>query len=87
MVLRDEILEFACAMEEKMAIHDKERGDEWKEFMVHYLVRRLANEYHEFLSSLATPKPDFDKVREELVDTANLCMMLYNRFDNGGNQQ
>jgi len=87
MVMRKEILSFARRMEIKMAMHDDDRGDEWKELVVNYLVRRLANEYHEFLSCLATPKPDFDRVREELVDVANFCMMLHNRLNDGGNNQ
>jgi len=86
--MRKEIEEFGQAMDDEMATHDDERGDEWRELTVNFLIQRLANEYHEFLSALAAQDAnrnyDKNKARKELVDTANFCMMLWHRLSDGG---
>ena len=86
MVLRDEILEFACAMEDKMAVHDAERGDNWKGMGYDFLLNRLEHEEVEYWISLGNPDFRFGDP-DELLDIANFCMMLYHRLNNGGDKQ
>lgn len=76
-------------MDQKMAVHDDERGDSWKTCEEGYLYDRLMDEIEELKKKCPTPRifgiPQ--KARDEFLDIANFCMMLYNRLDNGGNQQ
>jgi len=76
MVMRREILIFASAMENKMATHDKDRGDEWKHMSIQQLAKRLGQEFAE-LKSQASEKD----IRRELVDVANFCMMLWHALE------
>lgn len=80
--MRKEIEEFGNAMEEGMASHDEERGDEWKSMTLQKLNDRLGEELDELKKA-----DSFKKVKKELVDVANFCMMLHNRLNDGGNQQ
>jgi len=68
--MRPEIELFAQAMENTMKKHDKKKGDSWKTEDVDWLRAKLVEEFEEYFDT-------FDK--KELVDIANMCMMLYNR--------
>lgn len=72
-VVREEIKEFAIAMEEIMRKHDSEKGSSWKNLPVEYLLLKLQEEYGE-------ASVDVAKNPLELVDLANVSMMLYHRY-------
>lgn len=58
------------AMETTMSRHDKNKGESWKWCDVDFLKGKLKEEFEEYQDS-------GDK--HELVDIANVCMMLFNR--------
>ena len=68
--MRPEIELFAQAMENTMKKHDKKKGDSWKTCDILFLEDKLIKEVEEYLDS---------RDKKELVDIANMCMMLYNR--------
>lgn len=61
---------FAIAMESQMKKHQKKKGNSWKWVNIKFLEDKLDEEYAEW-------KKSGDK--HELVDIANICMMLFNR--------
>jgi len=69
--IRPELREFVSAMEQKMAEKDKEYGDSWKSVHGDLLYRKFAEEVAEF--------EDNPTDTSELVDIANVCMMLWKR--------
>lgn len=71
---RKEVMFFAFEMERVLKLHDKNKGDSWKTCDVMYLDNRLKQEYREWD---LTPKCD----NKELVDVANMCMMIWNRLE------
>ena len=83
MTIRDEIMEFAYAMETILSKHDKEKGDSWKECPLWYLESKLKEEMDELLSCVEKQE------QQELIDIANIVMMLWHRkkkqreIDNG----
>jgi hypothetical protein len=77
--IRKEVKDFAFAQELKLRLHDKSRGDDWKDETDKYLKMRLAEEMAElendnFYRTLS-------EVQDELVDIANFAMMLWNNID------
>lgn len=68
--MRNEIELFAMAMETTMSRHDKEKGNSWKWCDIEFLKDKLLEEFDELQKT-------GDK--HELVDIANVCMMLFNR--------
>jgi len=68
--MRDEIKEFAEMMEACMLRHDGVKADSWKTIEKAFLWKKLREEFNE-----AVQEPD----REELVDLANIAMMLWQR--------
>lgn len=72
--MRKEIEEFSLEMERVMQKHDKLKGDSWKELPYRTLRVLLDKEVEEYIAS---------RSKGELVDIANLCMMLYNREGTG----
>ena len=82
--MRDELKHFAMEMEKKLALTDAKYGDSWKSMVIQELLERLRQEWNEFKESVlfdtrGDPEgiPRYD--HEELIDIANICMMLYNR--------
>ena len=73
--MRDELQKFAEAMEIKLKKKDMVYGDSWKGMSKHDLQDRLIGEMVEGLDAI---KHD-EGVDDELVDIANMCMMLWNR--------
>jgi hypothetical protein len=69
MIIRPEIMEFAEEMEKKMASHDRERGESWKQCSLEYLRARLSEEVIESYVPNADPR--------EVIDVANFCMMIF----------
>lgn len=75
--VRPEVMAFAEAMERKLRVHDKERGDSWKTCDILYLHSRLGFEHGEYVDAATGPAE-----RVELIDIANFAMMLWNRIPN-----
>lgn len=71
MKIRKEIQEFAEQMERVMQKHDIRKGNSWKRMSVDELTRLLAVKYVE--TTKGTP------VRNEYIDVANYCMLLYHK--------
>lgn len=72
-ILRRAIVQFAEAMEQKLRKHDEKRGVEgWlnPEMTTGYLYKRLIQELNEYDSS-----GDY----KEMIDVANIAMMIYDR--------
>ncbi len=72
--IRCEILEFAKEMEKIMKKHDKKKGDTWKTVSINFLKGKLIEEFDEYIVYENT---------DELVDIANICMMLWHRLKMG----
>ena len=73
--MREEIEEFAEEMEKVMQKHDRYKKDSWKTCKLDYLEKKLVEEYKEWKDGTkGIPAMD------ELVDIANVCMMLYHRY-------
>ena len=68
---RQEISAFAGRMEEIMGVHDKDKGDSWKKMAVYELRHLLQEEFCEWSMS------DDIVENDELVDIANVCMMIW----------
>ena len=68
--MRNEILEFAIKMDNIMNIHENKKGDSWKFCDLKFLEDKLDKEYNEWIES---------KNENELIDIANICMMLFFR--------
>ena len=61
---------FAMSMQATMRKHQKKKGDSWKDCDIVYLENKLVEEIEEY-------QKDYEP--HELVDIANMCMMLWNR--------
>lgn len=86
--MRDELEIFVIEMENKLKQKDVEYGDSWKTMPLDKLMFRLKQEYREWeetgmINDRGTPAM-VDYSKEELVDIANVCMMLYHRRLNMG---
>ena len=75
--IRNPIMNFALDMERIMSENDATKGNSWKDCDIEYLVDKLGEKYKEWENSLDLNS--FESDPEELVDLANLCMMLWNR--------
>jgi len=69
------INEFTEAMNNVLDKHQKEKGDSWVDCDIDFLLFKLDEEIKEFKEA----NRPIAKA-EELVDVANVCMMLYNRY-------
>jgi NTP pyrophosphatase (non-canonical NTP hydrolase) len=79
--IRPEILQFAQQMELIMRKHDGNKGDSWKTCNVKFLISKLDEEYYEFFRETAHKSGISESCAGELVDVANVAMMLWNRKD------
>ena len=70
--MRDKILEFAIEMDKVMNKHQSEKGDSWEVCDVDFLKKKLVEEFNEYCEDT--------NQRKELLDIANICMMLYFRI-------
>ena len=73
--MRKELEQFAKAMELKLCEKDPEYGDSWKTMPVGELLDRLRMEIEEFHFN--------PEDKSELIDIANVCMMIWYRLENG----
>lgn len=69
--------DFVMAMKVTLYKHEKEKGNSWCNCDIQFLVDKLEEEIKEYREET---KP-LAKA-EELVDVANMCMMLYHRYIN-----
>ena len=67
--------EFVIQMEDTLQKHSGEKGDSWNDCDMQFLIDKLEEEIKEYRDET---KP-LAKA-EELVDVANMCMMLYHRY-------
>ncbi len=73
--MREEIKEFAEAMEIVMQKHDRYKKDSWKECDIGHLENKLIEEYKEWKDgTILCP------TKNEVIDIANICMMLFHRY-------
>ena len=72
--IRKEILEFAEQMEMVMQENDGDKGDSWKNLSIDFLDEKIDEEFYEWFES-------GDKA--ELIDIANVAMMLWHRLTDG----
>ena len=70
--MRDEILKFAIEMDKIMNKHQHKKGNSWKTLDIDFLKTRLVQEFNEYCKDTND--------RKELIDIANMCMMLYDRI-------
>lgn len=68
--MRDEIKTFAEQMEWVMSENDISKGDSWKTCDLKFLEEKLKEEITEYFE---------DGITHELIDIANMAMMLWNR--------
>ncbi len=73
--LRPEVMEFALLMEETLKKHDLEKGDSWKTSKGSYLASELVGGFNKFFNNT---DPDGSKL--QLIDIANIALMLYFRL-------
>lgn len=80
--MRRVVQDFAEAMEKKLAEKDAEYGTTWTTCSIEFLYDRLMREIEEFKEEYHGV-PVFIETEEsikELVDIANVAMMLYHRI-------
>jgi NTP pyrophosphatase (non-canonical NTP hydrolase) len=74
---REVVIDFANQMEDHMAAHDKERGEEWRGETVAWLLARLKEEIGEL--EHAFKDCDSAQVAHEAVDVGNFAMMIWSK--------
>ena len=79
---RSEILAFADAMEVEMARHDAEKGDSWKEMDLPSLITLFSKAMAEWYDYKINSEDNIN----QLIDIANLAMMLRWRAKNDNRQ-
>jgi len=71
--LRNAVREFAEEMERIMQKHDPVKGDTWKTCPIEFLEEKLEDEFAEYKHG------SFVRDERELIDIANIAMMLWYR--------
>lgn len=66
---------FVEEMKLKLDRNQKKKGDSWTTCEIEFLEQALMTECYEYDQA-----PSLMKKANELVDVANFCMMLYNRY-------
>lgn len=81
-MMREAVQDFAEAMEKKLAEKDEAYGDSWKTCDINFLHSRLMREVEEFEEDYhgVMVFHEDEETTKELVDVANVCMMLYHRI-------
>jgi NTP pyrophosphatase (non-canonical NTP hydrolase) len=81
---RKDIVDFAEAMEAKMAKYDRSRGDSWKEENFEFLMDRLDEERDELYEKSGLEmefemmsNDDLESLIKEAPDVANFAMMIW----------
>lgn len=81
--MRNSVIQFAECMEKVLVENDSKGG--WEECGIKYLLSRLEDNFIELTSRLnnkiieldGSVDMELEKIKENLVDIANYCMMLY----------
>ena len=68
---------FVESMKLKLDLNQEEKGDSWIDCNINYLENKLLEEIGEYLD-----ESRHGKKSQELVDIANMCMMLHHRHFN-----
>jgi len=76
--MRPEIWDFAIEMENVMKKHDATKRDSWKICSMNYLFTKLLEEIDELKLERELNKVNNFRYKE-LVDVANMCMMIWNK--------
>jgi NTP pyrophosphatase (non-canonical NTP hydrolase) len=76
--MREEVKEFAQAMEEKLAANDDKGG--WDNERIQWLFARLVEEVGELAMALYDEKYTPYEIKSEAVDVANLAMMIFSKL-------
>ena len=76
--MRDEIKQFAEEMERIMSKYDKSKGDSWKKMTFGQLLKLFYEEQSELVNEFMKDNNN-DRQKEELVDMANILMMLWSK--------
>lgn len=82
--IRPDVLKFAYAMEMTLRKHDAKKGDSWKSCEISFLEQKLDEEYKEYVNESAKFyhwEPVSETAAFELIDIANMAMMLWHRKD------
>jgi hypothetical protein len=76
-ILRDEVKDFANAMERVLLANDEEKGDSWKAMPLATLRTLLDREIMEW----GAARQNYITIeKKELLDIANMAMMVYHRL-------
>lgn len=78
MELRKDVRIFAEEMEYELRRHDPKKGDSWKDMSPFELIFLLDKEYLELDREWIAG--DKKRMREELIDLANIAMMVWHRL-------
>lgn len=73
---REALVKFTAKMEEVLRRHDHKQG--WRSDPIEMLVRKLKLELAEF--EVAYDFHRWDEARNEAVDLANFCLIVYDRL-------
>ena len=66
---------FLEEMKHVLESHREKKGDSWKEVSIPFLENKLNKEVKEYFYER------LPKAKHELIDIANICFMLWTRFD------
>ena len=76
--MRQELKEFAQAMEEKLKANEYKGG--WDKDSLQWLFARLVEEVGELAMALNDEKYTLYEAKSETVDVANIAMMIYSKI-------
>ena len=86
--MRNEVIEFSRIMDDIITYNTIEKGKgEWENYDFNFFIEKLVEEYAEVICSFRDynrGKIKIDMVKSELVDLANICMMLHTKLNNKG---
>lgn len=79
-VIRPAVMKFAEAMERTLRENDNKKG--WRGMTFEEIFDRVSDEYTEAKYEMAWVHKDehYFRVAEELIDTANFCMMFWDNL-------
>lgn len=70
--------EFVELMKLKLDLNQEKKGDSWITCDIEFLEDKLGEELEEYLKTKNDAQ--FYRSAQELVDVANICMMLHHRY-------
>jgi hypothetical protein len=75
METQEALKDFTMVMGNVLNDHQEKKGDSWHDCDLQFLIDKLDEEVNEFKEANRPMAK-----AEELVDVANICMMLYERY-------